>query len=32
VLNPALLEFLGEGGTSPAGLDRALTAAAARRR
>jgi non-heme chloroperoxidase len=32
VLNPALLEFLGEGGTSPAGLDRELTAAAARRR
>jgi non-heme chloroperoxidase len=31
-VNPALLEFLGEGATSSAGIDRELTAAAARKR
>jgi non-heme chloroperoxidase len=31
-VNPALLEFLGDGATSSAGIDRELTAAAARKR
>jgi non-heme chloroperoxidase len=31
-VNPALLEFLGDGATSSAGMDRELTAAAARKR
>jgi non-heme chloroperoxidase len=31
-VNPALFEFLGDGATSSAGMDRELTAAAARKR